>query len=127
MKRINEDDLQRTALSKGATIAQEGGPTVNPGARRLELARAPTVPRVAETPPPEPPPLADPAALMARAVRENGQTLAALISGLTRELRAQQSMLTPHAPITRWDFKIQRDPDTRDLIGVTALASRTAP
>lgn len=123
MKRIGADDLTRTALAKGATLVHDGG-TVNPNRQRLELARQPTPMPVAELPPPlapaKPP---DTGELVAKAVRDNAQSMAMLTAALVREIRAQQSPVA--APISNWRFIVERDEQTQLLSGITAIASRT--
>lgn len=116
MKRIDEDQLHRVALAKGATIEHAGG-TVNAGRQQLALAK----PRAVE-PAPEPPPAPDAGALMAEALRENSAVLHAVMKALREEIRAQQSPTL--APIVEWHFTIQRR-DRDDLItGITAHATR---
>lgn len=132
MKRIDEKDLARVALDKGAVVVVDGK-RVNAAGQKLDLARRespkPAVPESRQVDEAStnlvPPPPDRSGEMLAAAVIQSGQQTAAIVESLVRELRARQSPETSvDAPVVEWNFSIHRDERTQLVTGITAFATR---
>lgn len=123
MKRIVESELVRTAMNKGAVVRM-GGRTINAAAERLNVVARPSLPVA----PPAPISIPLPQALtidttgLERAAQEGSQNterLRLMVAALVAELQAQRDATM--APISGWEFKIDRDQGGLRSIRATAI------
>jgi hypothetical protein len=110
MKTIQQADLARVALAKGATIKLDGR-QINAAAERVDMPRPhlvakPSAPEPVPAPAP-PPPAIDTSGLeqAALATQRSTEQLVQVIAMLVQEVRAGQQ----HPPRHGWNFEVQRD------------------
>jgi len=126
MKTIQQADLARVALAKGATIKLDGR-QINAAAERVDVPRPhlvakPPAPEPAPAPAPAPPsPTIDTSGLeqAALATQRSTEQLVQVIAMLVQDMRSSQtSTARPRA----WDFEMVRDEAGR-LQRIRATAS----